>query len=260
MAGDGGRVRSFAGVHNFRDYGGYGVVQGGALKTGLLYRSAQHLTATDEDLLAIGELGLGGVIDLRSDGERRRSPCPRPEGFGAKVVFVPDTAAGEAPHVEAAKTVQGPEDAREQMLKSYARIPFRPTFTRGIAAYFEALAEIDGPTLIHCMAGKDRTGIAVAVFHIAMGVARHDWMADYLLTNEAGNVEVRIRNGADHIRAAFGKDIAEESIRVLMTVDAAFLDHAIAAMNERHGGVSGYLAACGVTDILVADLRERFIA
>lgn len=259
MSGDKpARVLRFEGIHNFRDYGGYRAA-GGTLRLGRLFRSAQHRDASGVDLEAIAALGLSSVIDLRSDGERATSPCPRPEGFAARIVFAPDSVGAMAPHIEAARAVDSPETAAARMVAAYAEMPFRPTFTWAIAAYFEELARVDGPTLIHCMAGKDRTGIAVAVFHIAMGVRRDEWLADYLMTNEAGNVEGRIRAGALHVRRAFGHDLDDDTVRVLMTVRPQFIDSALAAMEERAGGVLEYLAQCGVSGQTLETVRARLI-
>jgi len=65
------RVLKLAGVHNFRDYGGYKTASGARVREGLLWRSAQHGDASDADLNAIHALGITTVIDLRGPSERR---------------------------------------------------------------------------------------------------------------------------------------------------------------------------------------------
>ncbi|MCK9544022.1 MAG: tyrosine-protein phosphatase [Novosphingobium sp.] len=252
------RVLTFQGIHNFRDHGGY-AARGGTLRRGCLYRSAQHANATDDDLAGLDRLGLAAVIDLRSDKERAVSPSRHPAGFAARVLFVPDSVMQAAPHVEAARGVTDPESAAARMVAGYAAMAFTPVFMQGIARYFEALAELDGPTLIHCMAGKDRTGIAVAVLHRALGVAREDWLADYLMTNVTGNIDARIAAGATHVRAAFGRELDDDTVRVLMTVRPEFIDSCFDTMDRHHGGLDGYLAACGVMETTLARVRDRLI-
>ena len=234
------RVLPLEGVHNFRDYGGY-ATPAGRLKAGHLFRSAQHVDATDADLDAIGGLGLAVVIDLRGPGERAAAPCRRPEGFSAPVFFVDEDTTGLAPHVDAARLTPGPDEARRAMMRGYAEMPFRPRMIPILARYFEALATIPGPSLIHCMAGKDRTGLAVALFHAMMGVHRDDIIADYMLTNVAGRAERRIAAGARQIRASYGEGISDPAIRVLMSVDPAYIEAAFAAIDERHGSLDDYL-------------------
>ncbi|MET0361394.1 MAG: tyrosine-protein phosphatase [Sphingobium sp.] len=253
------RVLTFEAIHNFRDYGGYPVDGGGRLREGVLLRSAQHGGATGPDLDRVGQMRIAAIIDLRSDREREVSPCRRPADFYGRVLFIPDAVTQAAPHIEAARGVTDPETAAAHMTQGYAEMPFRPGFMAAMAQYFKALAEEEGPTLIHCMAGKDRTGIAVALFHRAMGVERADWLADYMMTNETGNIDARIAAGAVHVRAAFGKQLDDDTVRVLMTVRPAFIDNCFAAMDHRHGGVDGYLAACGVDDDMVAAVKARMM-
>ena len=241
---DDARVMPLEGVHNFRDYGGYACT-GGRLKRGLLFRSAQHLAASDADLVQIGGLGLAAVIDLRGGPERAAAPCRRPEGFSAEVFFVEEDTTGLAPHVEAARAAahQAPsaEEARQAMIRGYEGMPFRPTLKVMLRRYLQVLAEVPGPSLIHCMAGKDRTGLAVALFHAAMGVPRDDRLADYMMTNVAGRVEERIASGARHVRKAYGADIGDDAVRVLMTVQPAYLDAAFAAIDAQYGSLDAYL-------------------
>ena len=81
------RVLPLEGVHNFRDYGGYPLAGGGRIKRGVLWRSGQHVDATEADLAALDRLELAHVIDFRGASERSHSPCRRPDGFAAQVHF-----------------------------------------------------------------------------------------------------------------------------------------------------------------------------
>ena len=243
----GERVLALEGVHNFRDYGGYAAAGGGRLKRGLRWRSGQHFGATDADLTAIAALGLATVHDLRTDHERGREPCRRHEGFGARVFHppVPDLQQGgaqSAPHVAAAATTRQrtPEATRESMRRNYETIAFRPELIAAMRVYLAELAAGRGPSLVNCMAGKDRTGTAVAMLHLAAGVHRDDVVADYLLTNTAGDVEARIAAGMATIRG-LSSSMDEASLRVLMGVEAEYLETMLAAVEERYGSVDAYL-------------------
>ncbi len=255
------RVLPFTGIHNFRDYGGYALAGGGRLKSGRLFRSAQHRDATPQDLQAVAALELAVVIDLRGAGERAQAPCPRPEGFSAQVLFVDEDTTGLAPHVQAARASPDPAGAARAMQAGYAAMPFRPRMIPILARYFEALADIEGASLIHCMAGKDRTGLAVALLHEAVGVHRDDIIADYLLTNSAGRIEERIEAGAKHIRAAYGEETSPETIRILMMVQAEYLQAALDAIEARHGSVRDYLReVLGVSDARREAIVGRLVA
>lgn len=261
------RVLDLEGVHNFRDYGGYPVAGGGRLKTGYLWRSGQHHGATDADLARIAALGLATIFDLRSSVERASHPCRRPEGLQAVIHHAEDEnihkAAHNAPHVAAAAATTRQRDAastREGMRRNYGLIAFRPGLTAMISKMLAELTEGRGPSLVNCMAGKDRTGIAVAMVQYAAGVHRDDIIADYLLTNTAGNVEARIAAGANTIREITGQ-ADEEVMRVLMGVEAEYLESAFDMIAERHGSIDTYLAeALGADDALRDRLRAALVS
>jgi protein tyrosine/serine phosphatase len=109
------------------------------------------------------------------------------------------------------------------------------------------------------MAGKDRTGIAVAMIQLAAGVHRDDVVADYLLTNTAGDVEARIAAGADTIRAT-SRQMDPEIVRVIMGVEPEYMESAFAMISEKHGSVDGYLGeVLGVDDALRGKLRDQLV-
>ena len=234
------RTLPLSGVHNFRDYGGYGVEGGGRLRDGILWRSAHHETASDADLVAIDALGLETVIDLRGDDERESHPCRRSDNFSARVLFAGGITAGLAPHLQAAGGAIDAETARERMIDTYAGMPYRPALVATLRLYLAALAEYDAPSLVHCVAGKDRTGFAVAVVHRLLGVHEDDLMQDYLLTNTAGKIDERIEQGAANIRARYGAEIHDDAIRALMSVNPAYLDAALATVRRDHGDIPTY--------------------
>jgi protein-tyrosine phosphatase len=253
------RVIPMTGVHNFRDYGGYALVGGGRLKRGMLWRSGQHFGATDEDLDKITAVGLGSVFDLRTSREREKFPCRRAAGFGGQIRYSDDPDRPKfAPHIEAARIAGGGRDSefvRAMMADTYTRIAFRPELLAMTRAHAEALTQESGPSLINCMAGKDRTGIAVAAIQLAAGVHRDDVMEDFLLTNTAGDSEARIRAGMETVKGV-NEGISDEGARTIMGVEQSYLEAAFASIEERHGSTDGWLAeALGLDDAARERLR-----
>ena len=257
------RILPLHGIHNFRDYGDYPVAGGHRLRKGVLFRSGQHVDATDEDLAQVARIGLATVIDLRGDSERATYPCARPGDFDAEVIFVEgETAGGDhaAPHIAAARNVVSAAEAHDRMVDLYALMPWRPNLVAIFQRYFNALADRSGPSLLHCLAGKDRTGVAVALLHDQMGVHQDDIMADYMLTNVAGNIERRIEAGAKTVRANFGPTMAPDAVRTLMSVHPQYLETGLSAIRERHGSIDAYVRdVLGVTPDLRRRLEERLI-
>lgn len=233
------RVLDFEGIHNFRDHGGY-AARAGIVRRGVLWRSGQHAGATPADLERVHDLGIATVIDLRGDSERAAFPCLRHAEFAGTVLYHPgETAsiAGRAAHEESFSAIRTPDDARAAMVRLYRGMPFRPVLAGTWRLYLQTLAASDAPSLLHCLAGKDRTGVGAALVHHLLGVHHDDLMADYLLTNTAGDVEARI---AAQSRNLADTGIDAEAMRVILGVEAEYLDAAFAAMTEAHGSVEAY--------------------
>ena len=260
------RVLPLAGVHNFRDYGGYPVAGGGRLRRGLLWRSGQHNGATDSDLERIAALRLASVFDLRSSKERALHPCRRPEGFAVAVHIGEDPVRREktehaAPHVAAAQPprMRDAASTRESMRSIYGAIAFRPELVAMMRRMIAELAEGKGASLVNCMAGKDRTGCAVLAVHLAAGVHRDDIIADYMLTNTAGDVEARIAAGMATITEVTGQ-LDPEVLRVLMSVEPEYVESIFRMTEERHGSTDGYLREMlGVDEAMKQRLRAALV-
>lgn len=252
------RIIPLSGIHNFRDYGGY-QARDGRIRRGLLWRSGQHGEATPDDLERVHELGIATVIDLRGDSERANAPCLRHGAFDGAVLFHPGETGshGRAVHEEMTSGVTTSEDARAAMTRLYKTMPWRPVLVGTYRLYFAALAERDGASLLHCLAGKDRTGVAAALLHSLLGVHHDDLMADYLLTNTAGDSEKRIEAGARHLRK-IGLD--ENAVRVFMGVEPVFLDTALTQIAAQHGSVERYAAdVLGVTPQIQQMMIEQLV-
>ena len=248
-------------VHNLRDYGGYAVSGGGRVAVGKLWRSGQLHGATAADIAHIDALDLRAIVDLRGPKERIKAPNPPlpqsdPRSFEtnhetANLIFnvkPDDDAAASVAMVDAA------------MGAGYRVMPFNPALIEIMTAHFSALATIGGAQLIHCLAGKDRTGLTVALTQHLLGVHFDDINADYLLTNSAGNIEARIEAGARAIRRVHRDDLPLAAIRVLMGVRDEYLACGWGAMNEQHGSIDAYLrVVLGVDEPRAAAIRANYL-
>lgn len=254
------RVLDFEGIHNFRDYGGY-AARGGRLARGRLWRSGQHAGASPADLARVRDLDIATVIDLRGDSERAAFPCLRHEDFAGEVLFFPGETAsmkGRAAHEEMADAIRSADDARAAMVRLYRGMPYRDVLIGTWRLYGEALATRDGASLLHCLAGKDRTGVGVALVHHLLGVHRDDIFDDYLLTNRAGNVEARIASQSANLA---DRGLGDAALRVILGVEADYLDAAFAAIRESHGSIEAYAdAVLGIGPAHVAAIEARLIA
>jgi protein tyrosine/serine phosphatase len=231
----------FEGIDNFRDFGDYAA---GArrLKGGLLFRSAGHGNATDADLERLAALNLEVIVDLRRANERERAPSRRWPGFAARVIEndIGQDAADEWLTFIADSDLS-PASFRAYMLDYYRKAPFQPRHIDLYRRYFRALAATTGPLLVHCTAGKDRTGVICALTHHVAGVHDDDIVADYLLTNDPQRLENRLPMIREVVRETTGKIAADDALIVAMRVEPEYLHEAFAVMREGHGSLDGYL-------------------
>jgi protein tyrosine/serine phosphatase len=257
------RILSLEGVANFRDYGDYATAAGRRIHKGRLYRSASHATATDADLEAIDALNITVVVDLRRPVERQRAPSRRHANFKGEVIATEIGADEEDdPWWNFVASSDLSEDAFHDYLAQYYRhAPFDPKHLDVFARYFRALGETDGAVLIHCAAGKDRTGILAALTHHLIGVHEDDILADYLLTNQAIAIEQRIPLMRQAIAEGIGREPSDAAMRVAMGVDAAYLAGALEVIETKAGGLDAYLKdALGVDAALRAKVEARLLS
>lgn len=249
------------GIHNLRDYGGYAVPGGGRVRTGLLFRSGQHMEASDTDLALVDALGIRTVIDLRGTSERDGFPCRRSANFGAQVIAYEGETSNSPPHEGGGgQVVMTPQRARERMMAVYARMPVNPAMIWVFREYFNALDTNDGGSLVHCFAGKDRTGIAASLLLHVLGVHHDDIVSEFLLTNEAPTRQILERQSLPRMEAHYGR-IDPEALHNLMGVLPEYLGTYIAKVTEDHGSLDAYLdGVLGVDERRKQRLRARLVA
>jgi protein tyrosine/serine phosphatase len=246
-------------IENFRDYGDYPTASGRRMKKGRLYRSASHGRATEADLAAIAALEIAVIVDLRRPGERERDPSRRAAGFKGRVI---ENDEGEAPGDDPWWTFIRNSDLSEEsfrgyLLNYYREAPFASRHVDLYSRYFQAVAAGEGPVLIHCAAGKDRTGVLAALTHYVVGVHRDDIVADYMLTNNPVRMAARAPMVAQVIAQETGRIPTDAAIRAAIGVEAEYLAEAFHVIEAEHGSIDAYLTAVLGVD---AELRTALEA
>jgi protein-tyrosine phosphatase len=227
---------------NFRDFGGYPAQDGRLVKRGLLYRSGSLAHASPADLEQLAALGLRLVCDLRTPGERRRNPDRLP-GPAVEYVHFPIQikrySRGILPPLLAALFT------RRARRFDYVQISCEAyqEYVTGMSAQFSALLKRlaqpgNLPLLIHCVAGKDRTGFACALVQGLLGVPQERIMQEYLLSNHYLH-----DFQADMLRrfaflARLG--ISPQQFMPLFEVRPAYLQSALDAIRRDYGTLDEY--------------------
>jgi len=221
------RVWRLQGAPNFRDLGGYIGHQGRPLRWRRLFRSDHLADLTRDDLARLQQLPLARAFDFRGIDERAATPYELP-GVVQHSLAIEPTVVQRMHDIAAAGTMLTAPVVTELMKDLYRGL-INDRADR-FAELFEHLIESDVPSVFHCTAGKDRTGIAAALVLLALGVSRDVVRADYLLTNELVRDPASIESATPL-----------EARAVLWRVQQGFLDTALAIVDDDHGGIQRYL-------------------
>ena len=246
------------GAVNARDFGGV-AADGGHVRAGVLYRSDQLSALSAGDFARLEALGIGLICDLRSEQERERLPTRWPEG--RPPCFLPldvagDPRAGALAFWDRIGGAGGEAGIRDAMLELYRGLPRR--FEKALPILFDRLTAPDcPPLLIHCHAGKDRTGFACAMILAALGVAPDAIAEDYLATRIAA-AALAARSGiAAAAERRLGVALSPAALAFIESVLPEYLDAALGAVESGYGSLEAYLRDVGG---LSSPKRERLRA
>jgi protein tyrosine/serine phosphatase len=248
------------GIVNMRDLGGLPTRDGGHTASGRLIRSDNLQDLTDADVQhLVDELGVTDIVDLRSDAELHAEgpgPLRRVEAlthhhhslFADRPDDDPDAVAAKA-LVLPWKDEQKKRDARFWADHYLGYLSARPD---SVSAALRVVAEAEGAAVVHCAAGKDRTGTVVALALDVAGVPHEEIVADYVMTAE--RIEQII--GRLMPRKAYGEALAKQSIDEQVPRGES-IEAILTALDEGYGGAAGWLLAHGWTEAEVERLRRR---
>jgi protein-tyrosine phosphatase len=220
------RHLNLEGASNFRDLGGYAASDGRTVRWRHIFRSNHlgHLTATDIEV--VRGLGVRRAFDFRGKEERLAAACALAEIAVHSLPIEPTVVAALRARLAAGSL--SAEDALEVMrdsYRSYVRLN-----THSFRTLFAHLLDDPAPLVIHCTAGKDRTGFACALVLHTFGVPDDVIAEDYLLTNSFYRRD-----------PASGTDLPEDVRQAIGSVHASFLDAAFDAVRIDYGSLEDYL-------------------
>ncbi len=238
------------GCANFRDLGGYRNLGGKTVCWRRLFRSdaLQDLTPADSRL-AIDELNIGLVIDLRnSDEAKRDGRGPLPE-LGADYRHFPLLEERGIPPFTGGDVVERLSAAYQWLIQNSGPLVAEAVTAIGAAIDSEPTVGRKG-VVFHCSAGKDRTGLVTALILEVLGVDAETIAADYMLTNEViGGVLQRIK-AMEQSTTVTAQSLAAQP--------AAFQRFQETLQGE-YSGAESYLLQHGVSDEELARLRTNLL-
>lgn len=238
----------FEGCFNFRDIGGYPTTDGRTVRWGQYFRCGRQDRMTEQDLAKVEQLGIKTQIDLRKPEEindQGRGPL---ETMGAEyhnIAVIPDGGTDELSRLVGDTGISG--------ARYLGYLEFGPqSWTRLFKILEQAGSQ---PMVLHCTAGKDRTGVSTAFLLSVLGVDRALIEADYILTNrdvgrQADFIEktTGYPEGIDRDMMIHGAGVPEDAM-------GDFLD----GLHKRWGGPLEYLRSIGISDETMATVRKEFL-
>jgi len=251
------RKLGLEGTPNFRDFGGYLTTAGTRVKWGSLFRSGQLSALTDADLVLLDDLQLDLVCDFRREEEQRDAPNRLPTQHRPRLVSVPIVPGSNANFFEEAQRNGG---GRQAMFDFMVDINRDFALVQGDAyrlMFEEILALDDARFLVHCAAGKDRTGFAAAIILLALGVPKSVVMRDYLLSQQFFVPDDEIA----YLREKYAMQSAsDEMIMPVLEVHEDYLEMALDTISQEYPSFEDYLEqALGVGQRELAELRSRYL-
>ena len=248
------------GAVNLRDLGGYRTDSGHEVKRGHLLRSGSLAYLTDTGRQEFDRLGVALICDLRREQERDEEPTPMPHGEPHRLEIPIDPGSAVALR-ERIGTVSMDLQERIDFMTAVTAELIRD-HAEDYARMFEGLMNMprEGAFLVHCSAGKDRTGVACALILHALGVPEETVVADYLLTNDTMDFEGHVLP-----RLAARMEGAElpprDWIMALAGVREEYLRAAYGEIHASFDDVEHYIEdAVGLNAAAREELRQRYLA
>jgi protein-tyrosine phosphatase len=239
------RLLAWEGLANARDLGGYPAAGGRETRWGAVVRSDSLAALTDAGRAALAAYGVRAVVDLRLPDELARHPnpyaTPGDHAIAYTNISILDPAAGFPPDTLT---------LAENYLWSLDR------FGGLVVAAVSAVATApEGGVLVHCAAGKDRTGLISALLLGLVGVPDETIAADYAMTAEL--LRPRDQEWLEH---GPGERADREALAARFAPTAEVMLAVLEGLERRYGGVEAYLAAAGVAPADLDRLRDRLLA
>ena len=252
IADSAAREVKLQGASNFRDLGGYTTKDGHHDKWDKVFRSADISKLTDEDLSVLKNKHIGYVVDLRGTDESKKAP----DHLNANTDYILCPAGSDASLNDWMKSVATMKSGGDSMMKAYY---MKTEFLADrYKPFFNKLIDLpdNDALLVHCTAGKDRTGIGSALLLYALGVPYETIMSDYLATNyyRKSDNEKMIHSMVQymHVDEGVAKDLS--------SAKKEYLDETFNAIKLQYGSVENFLKGpLGLDDEKVNILKKKFL-
>ncbi|WP_428897650.1 protein-tyrosine phosphatase [Parelusimicrobium proximum] len=239
------RFLPLEGGFNFRDLGEIALRGGAEVKRGLVFRGDELNKLTRKDLDYFSAIELISIVDFRSAQEIAAAPDRRPESLKHHYALSIDPGSITGKDANSFGDVTA-EEVEDFMSAVYGFFVSDADAVNMYREFFKLLQNpAETPLLFHCTAGKDRTGVAAALFLYSLGADDDTVMEEYLLTNV----------GLEKKYGVLKKDYPE--LKPMFEAEGKYLETFINAVRDKHGSMEKYLTA--VLNVDLAKMRGLYI-
>jgi protein-tyrosine phosphatase len=241
------RELAWDGCLNVRDLGGHKAEDGGETRYGAVVRADSLHQLTEDGWQSVVDYGIRTVVDLRMDEEREADP---PAGAPVNLLHVSLFDDDKAVFEEIEAAAEAAPDVATATRDVY--LLFLEHFKTNVATAIRAVANApEGGVVVHCMGGKDRTGLVTALLLELAGVGDEQIATDYALSEE------RLRPRHEVWFAEAETEAERERLRRVAQTPASSIAGVLAELKRRYENVEGYLREAGLSDEDLARARAR---
>lgn len=252
------RVVELEGGINFRDLGGYHSKNGQTVVWRKLLRCGHLSNLTKSDLKILHDIGLTHIHDFRREPEQNTFPNHIPNitqfndyqmSLGSMNMFSDYASKGQL-------TAEISKDIMSKLYRS-ALVGTR----EGLGLFLKNIVQHTSPALVfHCMAGKDRTGLAAAALLMALDIDQDDIVEDYLLTQFCGNTPLITQYVLDGLAQNGITDVDSAAILPYCSVEKVYIDTFLDELKNVYGNEEAYLIdGLGLTACDINTLKTRYL-
>ncbi len=223
---------------------------------GKVFRSNRLSQLTERDKTILDTFGIAAVYDLRGRGERQQDPTTwAPPGLKTHVF----RSGHKRRLIDMAVDYPPTRDGSLALMRNFYR-GMPEAMGHIFAELVRRIAAGGVPCIVHCSAGKDRTGAAVAILLAALGVSRAGIVADYVRTasipglkEEMARALIRVGDEDRLLR------YPEDAIAATMAAPAEYIEHLLDEIKDRFGSSQAYLEWLGIDEEVFERLRLELL-
>lgn len=243
---------------NFRDIGGCKSSDGRVVKEGLFFRSANLVNLSKNDLQMLKDLNIKTIFDFRDESERLSSPSDIVENINyIRIPAMPQLKSNIAQLgsiKEMMKNMLDKNNAFELLKEAYYNLPVNNPAYKELVKLMQNDSSL--PILMHCTAGKDRTGVGSAIILMILGVNRSSIVEDYLKSNQSAKDSI---NEILSVQPEL-KNVPKDKLKYIFGVNETYINEVFKRIDTDFDSTEDYLLKeFNLTKDDVKNLQSKYL-